>query len=108
MSLSKDVKQEVEDNNSSSMSSWNGWNDGKMIDDCVGVLLSYLSLEDKFRLESVSRQWQRKIFWSIGYLSVTKDNNNSCLVGDMNGNILSKSISPDVLKIIFKKCDNIE
>jgi len=79
-----------------------------MIDDCIGVLRTYLYLKDKFRLESVSRQWQRKMYWSVGYLSIEADENvnDLCYVGGINGTHIP--VNSDLLERIFLKFHNIE
>ncbi|CAG2104463.1 unnamed protein product [Medioppia subpectinata] len=65
-------------------------------DDMFGILLSYLSLEDRFRCECVSKQFQR-----IGL--------GGALFGNMlmtTSTFLSKTTQP--METIAKKCPNIE
>ncbi|CAG2110250.1 unnamed protein product [Medioppia subpectinata] len=39
-------------------------------DDLYGLILSYLLLEDRFRCECVSKQFQRTVFGSVVHISI--------------------------------------
>ena len=46
-------------------------------DDLSELLLIYLSIEDTFRSESVSKQLQRSVYLQIKYLYIFRDYNNN-------------------------------
>src|ERR1700685_2406198 len=50
-------------------------------DDCVRLVLSYLSLRDKFRLECVSKQWKRNMFLHIDRVKITINDFETIKVG---------------------------
>ncbi len=81
-------------------------------DDCVGLILSYLSLRDKFRLERVSKQWQRKIFLYVNRVKIAMNYSYPIKVGEGSSSSLLMKIptekSQKVLKMVFAKCENIE
>ncbi|CAG2122349.1 unnamed protein product, partial [Medioppia subpectinata] len=41
-------------------------------DDMCGLLLSYLTFKDRFRCESVSKQFQRTVFGSVFHVTLHK------------------------------------
>ncbi|CAG2165920.1 unnamed protein product [Oppiella nova] len=41
-------------------------------DDMCEHILSYLTLEDRFRCECVSKQWQRFIYTTVRHITITK------------------------------------
>ena len=65
----------------------------RICDDLCEEILKYLPIEDRFRLEGVSKQFQRTIFKSQNIVSL-KFNDNS-------GHILKKC------EILLKKCPNV-
>ena len=63
MSLSKELCSRSDSQNSDSFSD-------RICDDLSEVILQYLSLEDRFRLECVSKQFQRTVFRSLKQLEL--------------------------------------
>jgi len=53
----------------------------RLNDDCVGLVLSYLSLQDKFRLECVSKQWKRKMFLYVDRIKIVFNNFEPIKIG---------------------------
>lgn len=95
----------------------------RLNDDCVGLVLSYLSLQDKFRLECVSKQWKRNIFLYVDRIKIVLKDFQPIRVGvgsykreydfyfpDRSSmmTIPSNEKSNEVLRMIFAKCENIE
>ena len=60
----------------------------RICDDLCEEILKYLPIEDRFRLEGVSKQFQRTIFKSEGVLFLKLDDMEKC-------------------KILLKKCRNV-
>ncbi|CAG2106117.1 unnamed protein product [Medioppia subpectinata] len=69
-------------------------------DDMFGLILSYLSLEDRFRCECVSKQIQRTVFDSVVDIDL-----NDQLIRKINK---TKTTVTQTLETIVKKCANIE
>ncbi|CAG2106654.1 unnamed protein product, partial [Medioppia subpectinata] len=61
-------------------------------DDLSEVLLSYLSLKDRFITECVSKQWQRVVFTSV--TDITED-------------IVFQNMSDKSFELMVKKCQNV-
>src|SRR5437868_1725477 len=68
----------------------------RVCDDLSEVILQYLSLEDKLRLECVSKQFQRTVFRRHYEFSVTRVPSEQYYY-----------ITKDKLELLFKKCHNI-
>ncbi|CAG2173256.1 unnamed protein product [Oppiella nova] len=66
-------------------------------DDLCEVLLSFLSLEDRFRCECVSKQWQRVVYETQTDLIIS-----GCDIDPIPANISHKRF-----ELILKKCANI-
>src|ERR1700743_1045931 len=64
-------------------------------DDLCEVLLSYLSFEDRFRCECLSKQWQRLVYKTLNVLKI----------GDEYYDWIA--INFNALVVILKKCTNI-
>src|SRR5882672_3599690 len=62
-------------------------------DDLCQHLLSFLSLEDRFRCECVSKQWQRVVYKTQTELTINKQ---------LNRKLIAKSF-----KLMLRKCRNI-
>ena len=68
-------------------------------DDLTELILSYLTLEDKIRLECVSKQWQRLVFnkqfeFGMNFIQAMKDKRSHWTMKQM-------------LESLLKKCPNI-
>ena len=75
-------------------------------DDLTEEVLQYLTLEDKIRLECVSKQWQRCIFQKqfvieIDFITQRKQN-----IWDKS-NVRGRLTSKQVLESLLKKCPNV-
>ncbi|CAG2102113.1 unnamed protein product [Medioppia subpectinata] len=70
-------------------------------DDLCQLLLSYLSLEDRFRLECVSKQFQRTVFKSVVDMNINDRFIHKLLINE-------KTIDTQLLATIAIKCANIE
>ncbi|CAG2112549.1 unnamed protein product [Medioppia subpectinata] len=68
-------------------------------DDLCALLLFFLSLEDRFRCECVSKQFQRTVFESV--VDIT-------LCNQIINKIMGTLIDTQLLATIAKKCPNIE
>ncbi|CAG2103937.1 unnamed protein product [Medioppia subpectinata] len=66
-------------------------------DDMYGLILSYLSLEDRFRLECVSKQFQRTVFGSVVFIDINNQFNNK-----------SETCFKAMIEMLAKKCPNIQ
>ncbi|CAG2106077.1 unnamed protein product [Medioppia subpectinata] len=66
-------------------------------DDMYGLILSYLSLEDRFQLECVSKQFQRTVFGSVVFIDITDQFDGE-----------SKTCFTAIIEMLAKKCPNIE
>ena len=73
-------------------------------DDMCELILSYLSLEDKFRFECVSKQWNRCVFEKHFELDISlmKKQNSLNKVFDK-----TRHLSRERLKFVLKKCPNL-
>ena len=71
-------------------------------DDLTELILSFFTLEDKFRLECVSKQWKRYIFGKQFLLMFSNDDDHSMY--RVCGNRLS---SEESIESVLKKCPNI-
>jgi F-box domain len=94
----------------------------RLNDDCVGLVLSYLSLQDKFRLECVSKQWKRKMFLYVDRVKIILKDLEPIKVGigsyKREYDFYLSDCSPmtsipneksdEVFQVIFAKCENIE
>ncbi|CAG2106215.1 unnamed protein product, partial [Medioppia subpectinata] len=66
-------------------------------DDMCGLILSYISLEDRFRYECVSKQFQRTVFGSVVFIDINDrfdDKSQTCFTA--------------MIEVLAKKCPNIE
>ncbi|CAG2112352.1 unnamed protein product [Medioppia subpectinata] len=63
-------------------------------DDLFGLLLTHLSLKDRFRLESVSKQFQRTVFGSVVDICI-------------DDNLIANHLKTQILATIAIKCPNI-
>ncbi|CAG2178214.1 unnamed protein product, partial [Oppiella nova] len=72
-------------------------------DDLCGVILSYLSLEECFRFECVSKQWQRSVFKRQNYVNVEKHVKKWQI---MSGKTI-EDIDWQILESVVRKCPNI-
>ncbi|CAG2103764.1 unnamed protein product [Medioppia subpectinata] len=70
-------------------------------DDLCALIVSYLSLGDRFRLECVSKQFQRTVFGSVVDITLSDELMQRLLT---NG----KTINTQLLATIAIKCPNIE
>ncbi|CAG2100931.1 unnamed protein product [Medioppia subpectinata] len=69
-------------------------------DDLCQLLLSYLSLGDRFRCECVSKQFRRTVFTSVVHFNITAE--------PIKRNNYSKTPIFTIMQIMAKKCPNIE
>jgi hypothetical protein len=71
-------------------------------DDMCEHILSYLSLEDRFRCECVSKQWQRLVYTTVRHITISRE---PLLINryHFDGYFYDKKIVA-----IMKKCSNIE
>ena len=67
-------------------------------DDLTELILSYLTLEDKFRLECVSKQWKRYIFNKQFVIEIEILNKNPNEANTRKINYLNERILESVLK----------
>ncbi|CAG2108600.1 unnamed protein product [Medioppia subpectinata] len=74
---------------------------GRFGDDLSALIVSYLSLEDRIRLECVSKQFQRTVFGSVVDITLSDELMQRLLT---NG----KTINTQLLATIAIKCPNIE
>ncbi|CAG2167363.1 unnamed protein product, partial [Oppiella nova] len=72
-------------------------------DDLCGLVLSYLSFEDCFRFECLSKQWKRSVFKSQHFLNVRKLLNKWQKIG---GNS-REDINWQIFASVVRKCANI-
>ena len=101
MSLSKEsVFQSKEDNNRRDSF------DDRFCDDLCPEILQYLSLEDKLRLECVSKQFQRTVFQRQYELYINIGNREVHKLSEIHLKELWDT-SLDSLKALLKKCPNI-
>ncbi|CAG2100930.1 unnamed protein product [Medioppia subpectinata] len=70
-------------------------------DDMCGLLLSYLSLEDRFRFECMSKQFQRTVFGSVVDITLSDRFMHKLLTN-------KKTIGAQMLATIAIKCSNIQ
>ena len=82
-------------------------------DDLTKVILQYLTLEDKIRLECVSKQWQRSVFEKQSVIRITynkffvgKDSLNRVLVKITTDG--RRQVNEQRLESVLKKCPNIK
>ena len=78
-------------------------------DDFTELILSYLTLEDKMRLECVSKQWKRCVFEKqfvieIGHSRKTTKNSINKAVEFKN---LRLDLDNRLFEIVLKKCPNV-
>jgi len=74
--------------------------DVRFCDDLCEVIVQYLSLEDKLRLECVSKQFQRTVFQKQYELSLEN-------MAKMKGFRTNNNIDLKSFEIVLKKCPNI-
>src|ERR1700691_6073781 len=90
----------------------------RLNDDCVGLVLSYLSLQDKFRLECVSKQWKKKMYLYVDRIKIVLKDLEPVKIGigsfkrEYKSHLQDSSLmitipnekSDEVLRMIFAKC----
>ena len=67
-------------------------------DDLTELILQYLTLEDKIRLECVSKQWQRLIYNKVFVIEIDINSSNR---------IIKSELKLQHLESLLKKCPNI-
>ena len=104
MSLSKELCLRSDSQNSHSFSD-------RICDDLCEEILQYLSLEDKLKLEGVSKQFQRTVFQRQNVLSIAiicaKDKKRYWENRGFNAFYHIEDQSMDSFKVLLKKCPNI-
>src|SRR6185437_15089515 len=75
-------------------------------DDLCGLILSYLKLDDRFRCECVSKQWQRLVYTTVRHLTIDEK-----LMTQMTQkrNLCGETyLDVSVMATIAKKCPHIK
>ena len=75
-------------------------------DDLTELILSFMSLENKIKLECVAKQWQRFVFnkqFAIEIWRIYQESTKDSLIGLYNGSRIKRK----ALKSILKKCRHI-
>src|SRR5581483_4353719 len=92
----------------------------RLNEDCVGVILKYLPLRDKLRLECVSKTWKKKMFIYVRSLTIGSRHICHRVYGPSIGKVLVKEssekddevsqmeVNSDELRMILTKCENVE
>ena len=76
-------------------------------DDLTELMLSYLTLEDKIRLECVSKQWRRLVFNKQFVIELSVNNSRNSLRKLFRRVENEIQVNEQALESVVKKCPNI-
>lgn len=114
LSSRKTMCEEIGINTTTNHSIGTNRNAFNLYDDVLKMILSYLSLREKMRLESVCRQWQRCIFQKQFVLVIdarkplAHNQLNQLVVSVMDDNQIERNIiNKKALESLLKKCPSI-